>query len=726
MLDKDAPVKGMPSDEMVIEKLERHLNETLTISQNWRQNEVKENFALFEGNQWTLEGTQRQAANGMPMITINRVAPVTEAICGYEMDNRLEIDLQPILANPEQEGFVDVAKNAIRYYDQKTLAKLQYSLAFKDMGICGVGAVSTDVGYNYNYDGEMEKRRVFPGFLFWDPSARAKNLTDSNYITEIKAMDRSVLKEKYGIDEFDNVYTAALDARIIEFFDSVLAIKSLGIVYDHQWRQSEPFFRVENPFRKLNIMDIPLSDLEALKGLKAQLGIQYNFNPDLDAVFSVETDSELSEIKQIFEIADLNFKSTTQHKFRYYRATLAGGKVIEKSESFHQQGFTIEFMTGQFSELTQSFYGWMRAQKDPQRMLNQTVSDYIGFLQTIPKGGVDVEIDAVKNIDQFIASYTKARFVTVYNPGGMQKSRPKIAPPVPQGILEMIQYADQQIMQVCGVPPELMGMMQTKEQNSAFLKQQIKQGYTPLAIYFDAKYMFLQRQALLDISAVRLLAENNEGRLIKNVLGEGDQDKIPLLKSNIAAEYDVYVEETPDSPGEKLETFERLIALQQQMAALPNPVNIMPLTLQYSELDPQVIKQLMQMMMPPSPPPPDPMGQALMQSEIQHKQASAQKTKADAMSTMVDAMKKHQELQSAPIKDKIDNDLTAAKTMRELSGIRSNNSNIIKDHLDHHLNAMMHESNMNLQHRKLQMQGDQFQQGQENQPQPQNNQPISQ
>ncbi len=664
MPEYSQPTKGMPEDDIIVQCIEKYLDENLVVAQNWRQIEVQENFALFEGNQWTEEAVKQQVNNGMPIITINRVSPVTEAICGFEVQNRLETRYSPRLMNPEQTGFKDLMNNLSQYFDQLSNAQSQHSLAFKDMGLCGVGATSTTISYDKNPNGEVEVRRVFPAFVFWDVAARAKNIIDSDYVIEVKILSREAIKAEYNIDYYDDIYPSEVDARIIQFFNSVLTAKDLGVLYEYQWRQKEPFYRVENPFLKLDTQSLDPYALNELQQLAIQYQEQFDFNPGIDKVFCVRDKSDLTDLKKIFDLYGIKIKTTTQHTYKYYRAIVTGGKIITKAENFSQQGFSIKFMTGQFSELTQSYYGWMRGCKDPQRMLNQAVSDYVGFLSTIPKGGVNMESDAVDNPEAFLATYAKARAVTIFAPGALSSGKvmPKVTPPIPSGIIEMIQYADAQIMQVCGVTPELMGVMNTKEQNSSFYSQQIRQGLTTLATYFDAKRTYLQAHGELYIDCARVLVDNAEGILIKNVIGEGDAPYVRLLKSGIASNYDVVVEEVPDSPDANNAILVTLLDIQK---AMPN-VNLMPLALNYTTLPSDVIKNVEASMQPPPPPEPDPINTQILLSEIEYKKASAAKLNAEAQQIHTQNMYKQTEVLFGPAKQQTDINYTKAKTFSEL------------------------------------------------------------
>lgn len=676
LLDEPKELLGMEDDEEIIREMEKRINENLMIEQDWREIEVRESFAVYEGDQWCKDDIERQNANGMPIISINRVKPVIQSIVGFEIQNRLNVKYIPRLNDDEQNGFNDVLNNAVKYIEQKTDADLEYTLAFQDMLICGVGATDTLMDYSKPpYDGEFKVERVMPAFLFWDPAARRKNKMDSDYVVRLKVVNRDIIRQEYGVEYFNDIYSSALDARILEFFQAVLAVKQLGVVYEYQWRKKKPFYQVANPFRELDPAQLAVESgimtmdgvdefVTMLDATMAFYAEKYNFNPKLDQTFAITEKGDYSQFREAMKFFGIKVTNAKQYRYQYYRAIITGNNVVSKAENYSQDGFSIKFMTGDFSELTQYDYGLLRSCKAPQRLLNQAISDYQGYLNTIPKGGVNIERDAVSDIQGFLDTYTKAKQVTIFEPGALSggKVMPKVAPPLPQGMLEMIQYADAQIMSVCGVTPELMGMMNTKEQNSSYMRQQIKQGLTTLSTYFDARRSYLQEQARLYIDCVRVLAENNEGRLIHNVLGEVNEQYVPLLRDNIAAEYDVVIEEMPMSPDQKEDTFLKLLEMQNVMLNKPNPVDLMPLILEYAPFEQSVVKELKAMIQPPPPAEPDPVNQRLLTTEADYKAASAYKI-------TMEGLEKEQTMRYAPYKTIADINLTEAKAASEVAKI---------------------------------------------------------
>ncbi len=637
--------------------------ENLQLTNEWRMNEVMENYMFYANLQFTVEEARRFQADGIDPQMINRVAPVIRSIAGFEVQNRFEVKYVPRLLDEEQEGYTDILNDTVKYMEQTAQSDIQISYAFEDMLICGIGATDSYLTYDNNPDGEIVIERVFPGFVFYDITARAKNLTDSAYVIRIKIVPKDTFKEEYGLEYGKDVFPSDLDPNVIQYFNNTLMSKDLATIYEYQWREKERFYRVKNPFFDINWNEIDQPTKDFFMGMVDELTESFDYDPMNDPVFSVKSRNKVSAFKRIFKELGYEVTSTEQTRYKYYRALVTGDRVLHKEENFSQSGFSIKFMTAEYSELKQFYYGLVSAAKIPQRMLNETVTHFMGYLATIPKGGVEIEVDAVNNLNDFVQNYAKARYVTVYESGALMtgKVRPKIAPPMPQGIMEMIQYTDTQIMQLCGVTPEFMGTMTSKEMTATLQRQMIRQIMTQLAPYFDAKRTFLQHQGKLYVDCVRLLADNAEGRLIRNVTGSKLGKFFPLLQSQIASEYDIVIDEVPQTLNERQEEFEKLLELQAGLAQ--QGINIMPIVIEKAPLDNDDKEKIRMLMQPPPPQEPDPLNQELLQTEIKRRQAEANLKEQDAIkrSMEVQNLRKAQMLDNE--KTFVDIDYTKARIM---------------------------------------------------------------
>lgn len=655
------------TDSWIVESLRRRMAENLQLTNEWRMNELMENYMMFSDLQYTVEMARTLQADGVDPQTINRLSPVINSIAGFEVQNRFDVKYLPRLGNQMQEGYSDVLNDTVKYIEENANSDIQISYAFKDMLICGLGAVDSYLSYDNNPDGEIVVERVFPGFVFYDITARAKNLTDAGYVIRIKIVPKDTFKEDFGLEYGKDVFPSDLDPNVIQYFNNTLMSKDLATIYEYQWRDKEKFYRVKNPFLNIQWQSLDQVTTEFFLGLAAGLSEEYEFDALTDPVFSIFSRSKLSQLKKIFKEIGHELEYTHQTRFKYYRALVTGDRVLEKSENFSQTGFSIKFMSGEYNELKQYYYGLVTAAKVPQRMLNQAVTDFMTYLSTIPKGGVEIEADAVNNLSDFVQTYTKARYVTVYESGALSegKVRPKVAQPMPQGIIEMIQYTDNQIMQLCGVTPEFMGAMTSKELTATLQRQLVKQVMTTLAPYFDAKRTFLQQQGKLYIDCVRILAENAEGRLIRNITGSQNAQYFPLLLSDIAAEYDVVVDQVPETNSERMEMFRNLLEFQQVVA--PYGINLMPIIIEKAPVDMDTKNQMKELIAPPPPQEPDPLNTALLETEVRRRAAEANLKEMDAIkrSIEVDNLTTEQDLYNKKLAtDIVYNEAKTIKTIQ--------------------------------------------------------------
>lgn len=631
-------------DEILADFNKRSMQHIQSVKALWRDIEVRRSYSMYEGLQYSAEQAASMEADGIKPITINKEAPIIDAISGFEIQNRTEAQYIPRLPKETSEGFTDIVQNTNKYIEQEAQADNERSQAFKDMLKCGVGAVNTTISYDQNPDGEVQKTRYFPWLLMWDVAARRKNLVDRNWNAIAKVVDIETLAEEVnnalrlksdeaggGEDTYRPYNPAGLSMSIDSEFlylyqDNARGGVQLGVIYEYEWREKEPFYRVQNPFRLFADPNDPTN--QPIMAWIEQDEKKYNINID-DSVFNMEP-ATYRAFKKECDKFGIILKAEVQKKYKYYRAIIGGGYVLSKGENFSQTGFALQFMTGKFSEIDQIFYGILRAMNDAQVSLNTIFSDYVTYLRTTPKGGVNIESDAVEDIEGFIATYSKARDVTVFKPGALSNGKvmPKQPPAAGTAMVEAITTFDQYLYTVAGIDQSFMGMTESKDMTGVLYAQKIRQTLTTLAEFFDAKKFFIANEAKLNIDCIRILAENNPGRLIRDVTGASTAPYFPLLADGIAAEYDVVINEVPQTPSERQETFAKLLEMAGLLAQ--KGVDILPLAVKFAPLSGEEKQEVEKAMQPPPPPQPDPINQGLLVAETNYKNAMAQKASVEA------------------------------------------------------------------------------------------------
>lgn len=648
-------------DNKILECASRSFQEFMQAKDWWRRYEVYENYAVYAGDQWSEKDAAKYEKDGITRITINKSAPIIDSVVGFEIQNRSEVSYIPrTTSDPNTKKMADIAENGVNWIERTSNAQFHDSLAFSDMLVCGVGVTDLSVDYNENENGEPCKRRIFPGFFMYDPASREKNGKDTEWRAEVKVVDKRVLEQELelmGLND-DGISTGVFafnDSQFLEYFNVLNVEVKLALIYNFQWRERTPIVRVNNPFLTEEMANNPVIMNYAGDAMQ-----RFKLNiTDGVLVFSQKDFNQFKKEMKAFGITlDKVIKQT---KYKYYRAKIANGMVLEKGENFCQKGFSLDMMTGKFDEHRQCHFGIMRALKDPARMYNRAISDLQMFLNTSSKGGYIIEQTAVENVKAFVDTINKAREVTIVRDGKLSSGaiQQKQTAALPAGLVDNLGLSDTNMMQAAGVNPQWMGLMESRDMTGKLQAQLVRQGLTVLAPYFDAKKFYTINQGKLYISCLRVLAENNPGRIIRNITGDSNDKYLELFADDIAMDYDIEIEDVPSTPGERQENFEKLLEMAGQMAQYG--INIMPVVLPYSPLKEEDIEAINQLMQPPPPQQPDPLQTKMLESTVALQFANAKKTEAEATKINLDML--HSSQQSPKEMQKMDADIQ--KTLSE-------------------------------------------------------------
>ncbi len=69
-----------------------NVKKALLLTHKWR-NVAKQNYEFVKGKQWTDGDLNAMNKAGRPAITVNRIKPMINLLCGYSAQNETEPDL---------------------------------------------------------------------------------------------------------------------------------------------------------------------------------------------------------------------------------------------------------------------------------------------------------------------------------------------------------------------------------------------------------------------------------------------------------------------------------------------------------------------------------------------------------------------------------------------------------------------------------------------------------
>ncbi len=562
---------------MNLTTVQKWLKDSVGTRNPWRA-DAKKCYDFNSGEQWSPEERQVMEDLMRPVTTFNRVAPIVDAIVGHETANR-----QAVAYLPRQLGATPVAEvisAAAKWVRDECGADGEESDAFQDCVITGEGWTDTRIEYDEDPDGKIFIERIDPREMDPDPSSTKKNYQDARWITRTRRMNRERAREIWPHGDFEpsnrqNDTGDPIDVIAAAFYhlDSGAQGRSgverdLVLVHETQWWEYEPIYRV------------PGQQLAMVPGLVQALSqAMPNLKPSDSGMVTFSAD----EWKLVAEFAP-GIKPLEQKRRAYKRMFWSGSQVLEgPAPTPTQTGFTWKAMTAKRDHQKHSWYGIVRAMRDPQLWSNKFMSLALEIIGTSAKGGAVVEIDAFDDPRRAEEDWADPGKIVYTKPGAVAQKkimpRSAFASQAPAGMQELMMYANQSINDVGGVNPAVMGFSKALDVSGVLEQTRKQAGLNLLSYLFDALRRYRQQQGTLLMTMIREYIP--QGRLIRIEGPEGAQ-YVPLEFDPNVEKYDIVVDEAPTAPNVKEQTWETFVALAPHLPPqMMSPAFIVPL-LEYS------------------------------------------------------------------------------------------------------------------------------------------------
>ena len=589
--DRGASSSAVSDDDLdLVTEIEQRYRDSRNHTSRWRE-KTREDYAFVAGDQWNSQDKADLTEQLRPVITFNRVGPTVDAVSGFEVSNRQEVRYIPRTL-----GAADVNElytSAAKWVRDECDAEDEESDAFLDVVICGMGWTETRVDAELDDDGMIRIERFDPLEAYWDPSASKRNLGDARYVMRVRKMARSDIIAKFP-DKADDIEVSeegdfALwdndndadphDREAARNYDSQAASdmergRGMLTVVHYQTFDHKEVYRVADPFDPSGqrVTEMRKGEFEKFSARAAKLGLP------------------------------VQAARRTKRVFR--EAFLCGRVVLWSGETACQHGFTLKCITGKRDRNHNTWYGLVRAMKDPQRWANKWLSQTLDIMNSNAKGGIMAEKDAFENPRKAEEGWATPRSITWTNPGAIANGKIKEKPQavIPAGFQNLTEFAISSIRDVTGVNVELLGMAD-REQAGVLEAQRKQAGLTILATLFDSLRRYRKEQGRV------LLYFVNEyippGKLIR-IAGPDGEQYVPFMKDQGTITYDVIVDEASTSPNQKEQVFAVLMQLlpmvsKMGMPLTPDMMDYLPLPASLVSKWKQEVQQRKQQGPPPNP-----------------------------------------------------------------------------------------------------------------------------
>ncbi|SEN66997.1 hypothetical protein [Bradyrhizobium sp. OK095] len=510
----------------------------------WRR-EAREDFAFEAGDQLTEDDKQMLKDMNRPVVIFNQVGTYVDSVSGQEIGNRQEVQFIP-----RKQG--DVKKNelltsAAKWFRDQSEAEDEESDAFRDEIICGMGWTDTLLDYEDNQDGDPKTERMDPLEMGWDSSAKKRNLRDTQR--------RFHIRRGVPLDEA----RALCPGDPENPFDD--ADYNATWLDDHEEEGENPHRNDGRTYNKGEQLGEE-SDDDGVTMIRIQwierVPVWLVLDPADPTGNNILTlkEEEFRELGKRMKIAGAPMPKSVKQTRKVYRQAYLGNVLLEIGDSPIKGQFSMKCMTGKRDRNRNTFFGIVRAMKDPSRWANKWLMQTMHIMNSTAKGGIAAERGQFFEDDgEGAASWAKQDQVTFLKPGALganPKMIAKTAAQFPQGSFEMMQFAFGAMGRVSGINLEAVGM-QTGAGQAASLDLQRKQAVmTLMQPYFDGLRRYRKEQG----HALLFLIENylSDGRLIK-IEGPENAQYVQLIKAQAFPDdvqgYDVIVDPAPTSANQK-------------------------------------------------------------------------------------------------------------------------------------------------------------------------------
>lgn len=574
-------------------------------------------------------GTKKRA-----LVQFNKVKPYVNAVKGFMAQNRRTVKYTAQIDEDQLQRLYSQYTNSLKdYVRAKADADQVETQQDGDMLINGYGAIETAMTYGDGHastdpNGQIVMGRLDPLMVCWDAYAKAPNLTDARRVFYQKDYELDEAMELFD-DHIEEHYDEAADHDLGEdkgyvYYERGGAynqIKETSVewsdrqnkmvkVYFYQWYEYENYYRADNPLKNLKNPQSQMLASQQLEVLAQEANERSEKDGELD-LFQMEPKAEIltfdgttkKELEKTFG------KYIEVFKYRrkvFYSAVLSKDWVFTKFKNPCQQGFSIQFKTGDYDSKNKIWTGMVNSMKEPMLYYNKALTELMFIIASQSKGGVIVERSAVQDVQEFEQQYAKTDAVIVVEDGALGKGQiqDKTRPSVPTGYENIVTLCDAAISDVNGIDKSFLGSSENKNDTAALQSRRIKQVQSSLACYFDSGTLFQKLNGRLLLDFMRIYAQNNDGGLFKIIGEDGRNQFLKISADKLVPEYDVSLEEAAIGPEEKQEKALLITQMADKLLAvgdIQTAKTLYAIAVKYLEVGGDDMQKVMQVLMPQGP-----------------------------------------------------------------------------------------------------------------------------
>lgn len=543
------------------------------------------------------------ADENKPLVNINHIKPIIDAVCGFFRQQRRNVSYNAIGDEANLRAYSETMNKAKDQLFSNANMSFVESEQDRHMLSVGVGFLDTYVSRLSNPKGSIKAEAPNPRHIKFDPNAEGCNLLDANYIIRTRPMTaHNAMKlfpetdmgdfqlydyerhEHY--DERDKAlptYVKNSEKATPRNYGDVVAVDEM------HWREVEKVFIYQNPAyliaqtepNKAQFVQQSLFQLrDTIQGYidSSELyadGFMTDFDPRFEqlvvpARFKDDVESIIGQFVQP--------EGHDEQRWCYYSSVI-GNKLLRSHKSIDQSGLQIKAKTGFFDQEDRNWFGMVRQQREPAMYVNKIMTDKMLILASRTKNLNIVRegIDVVEFEEQ--AARPGGVFQTADPAGDVVQMTSQSGTGYEGFDAEMLQM----IAKSVGLNMEFLGQSPNRQVSGILENQRINQVQSILAPYADSISLCQKELGRSMLSYIRFLTDINDEFSISVAGNDGQQELLTLTREVTDIDYAVELGEAPINSVQKYAVAEMLQNIAQQVASVTG--NVAPYTVALDHLE---------------------------------------------------------------------------------------------------------------------------------------------
>lgn len=513
------------------------------LREDWRK-EADECTRFERGDQWTEEDKSALISMGRPCITINRIRPTVNVLCGFQILNRYEPKFLP--RTPDDQYKADIAKGVTKWVDDKTAFPDVESRSFSDVTVTGKGYYWTEVD-----GGKIKVTRVDPFSVYVDPESIEPDLSDAAHVFRARWTDKGKIARLYPEKKDE------LDEMLVRYDVAETAPDDTPLYYDKQLKKLRVIEYWAREYGQQNtylvdgkkLEEVPESFLSASSAALREIGIQRKKEPYVKVTFKVFVgDTMLEEGDSPYKHGQF----PCVQMYGYYNGTGYPKGVVSNMIDAQKE---INKRRSQMLDIVnrQTVTGWI-GDKNALDAKNRALIE-----KSAAKPGIYIEKNAETNLSRI-------------DP-----------PPIPVGLLSLEAASVDDLKAITGINEELLGVDIAQSASGKAIELRQRQGMTHIAVLFNS--LRIARRQLLNIlwgeeGFPGLIPQYLTKETYVRIMVDGTEKMIPVNQNDGFATvndlskftFDIVVDQEPNTPSTRIANFYAILEAAKAGVQFPPQV----------------------------------------------------------------------------------------------------------------------------------------------------------